>query len=85
MAVSLGKAAARKARRQPPEIITPKTSAPFLRLQELLGNGALLIDKPKEWTSFDVCGKLRGTLKPWKIKKVSVCVLLPVHERSWRA
>mmetsp|Transcript_19759 Transcript_19759/g.55139 ORF Transcript_19759/g.55139 Transcript_19759/m.55139 type:complete len:353 (+) Transcript_19759:22-1080(+) len=68
--VSLGKAAARKARRQPPSIITPYISAGFSELQGLLNNGALLIDKPLEWTSFDVCGKLRGTLKPWKVKKV---------------
>eukprot|EP00887_Chlorella_sp_A99_P007677 scaffold20.g7677.t1 len=26
------------------------------------GNAVLLIDKPKDWTSFDVCGKLRGAL-----------------------
>lgn len=26
-------------------------------------NGALLIDKPLEWTSFDVCGKLRNSLR----------------------
>lgn len=25
-------------------------------------NAVLLIDKPKDWTSFDVCGKLRGLL-----------------------
>jgi len=25
-------------------------------------NAVLLIDKPKDWTSFDVCGKLRGAL-----------------------
>lgn len=29
--------------------------------------GAVLVDKPLGWTSFDVCGKLRGALK---IKKV---------------
>lgn len=37
-------------------------------------NAVLLIDKPKGWTSFDVCGKLRGSLggllrrKPRQIK-----------------
>ncbi|BDA42161.1 tRNA pseudouridine synthase B [Coccomyxa sp. Obi] len=30
-------------------------------------NAAILVDKPQDWTSFDVCGKLRGALK---IKKV---------------
>jgi hypothetical protein len=42
---SLGKAAARKAKRQPPTLIPPGTSDKFSTLQELLGNGALLIDK----------------------------------------
>ncbi|WDF70612.1 tRNA pseudouridine(55) synthase TruB [Sphingobacterium oryzagri] len=28
----------------------------------------LLVDKPLEWTSFDVVGKLRNTMKPEKIK-----------------
>jgi len=28
----------------------------------------LLVDKPLEWTSFDVVGKLRNTMKPQKIK-----------------
>ena len=32
-------------------------------------NAALLVDKPKGWTSFDVCAKLRGALKT---KKVSI-------------
>ena len=30
---------------------------------------ALLVDKPQTWTSFDVCGKLKGVLR---VKKVSV-------------
>lgn len=29
-------------------------------------NAALLVDKPKGWTSFDVCAKLRGALKTKK-------------------
>ncbi|MCL7986813.1 tRNA pseudouridine(55) synthase TruB [Sphingobacterium sp. lm-10] len=28
----------------------------------------LLVDKPYEWTSFDVVGKLRNTIKPLKVK-----------------
>lgn len=28
----------------------------------------LLVDKPLEWTSFDVVGKLRNTMKPLKVK-----------------
>ena len=31
-------------------------------------NAALLVDKPKGWTSFDVCAKLRGALKTKKAK-----------------
>lgn len=34
---------------------------------------ALLVDKPQTWTSFDVCGKLKGLLK---VKKASQ---LPRH------
>lgn len=33
-------------------------------------NAAILVDKPQDWTSFDVCGKLRGALKTKK-----ACVL----------
>ncbi|PSC71200.1 pseudouridylate synthase transporter [Micractinium conductrix] len=32
-------------------------------------NAVLLVDKPKDWTSFDVCGKLRGTLAALLRKK----------------
>ncbi|CAL5223002.1 g5450 [Coccomyxa viridis] len=35
--------------------------------QEVWQNAALLVDKPKGWTSFDVCAKLRGALKTKKI------------------
>ena len=30
-------------------------------------NGILIIDKPTDWTSMDVCAKLRGILKEKKI------------------
>ena len=36
-------------------------------------NAAVLIDKPQGWTSFDVCGKLRGILK---MRKARCCLLL---------
>lgn len=36
-------------------------------------NAALLVDKPKAWTSFDVCAKLRGALKTKKVTLVSIC------------
>lgn len=35
---------------------------------EFAGGEVLLVDKPLEWTSFDVVGKLRNTMKPQKIK-----------------
>ncbi len=35
--------------------------------QEVWQNAALLVDKPKGWTSFDVCAKLRGALKTKKV------------------
>ena len=37
-------------------------------------NAVLLVDKPPGWTSFDVCGKLRGALK---VKKVRAPALGP--------
>ena len=30
-------------------------------------NGILLVDKPADWTSFDVCGKLRGALREKRV------------------
>ena len=38
--------------------------------------GALLVDKPKTWTSFDVCNKLKGALK---VKKVSLAPAPALH------
>lgn len=35
-------------------------------------NGLLLVDKPKGWTSFDVVGKVRGTLKKSGVAKPKV-------------
>lgn len=37
-------------------------------LFDFAGGEVLLVDKPLEWTSFDVVGKLRNTMKPQKIK-----------------
>ena len=34
-----------------------------------MANGIIIIDKPADWTSMDVCAKLRGILKT---KKVSI-------------
>jgi len=39
-------------------------SSPF----DFAGGEVLLVDKPLEWTSFDVVGKLRNSMKPQKIK-----------------
>lgn len=54
-----------------PTVIPPTSSGIPLNL-ELFKNGMLLVDKPIGWTSFDVCGKLRNTLKFLGIKKVSL-------------
>jgi tRNA pseudouridine55 synthase len=43
----------------PPTAIVPGTLPEDLSVWD---NAVLLIDKPKEWTSFDVCGKLRGSM-----------------------
>ena len=32
-----------------------------------MANGIIIIDKPQDWTSMDVCAKLRGMLKTKKI------------------
>ena len=48
-----------------------------------MANGIIIIDKPAGWTSMDVCGKLRGSLKPKKVGHAGTLepmatVLLPV-------
>ena len=32
-----------------------------------MANGIIIIDKPADWTSMDVCAKLRGILKTKKV------------------
>jgi hypothetical protein len=32
-------------------------------------SAVILVDKPQDWTSFDVCGKLRGALKVKKVRQ----------------
>ena len=34
---------------------------------------ALLVDKPQTWTSFDVCGKLKGVLRVKKVRQPPIC------------
>jgi tRNA pseudouridine55 synthase len=43
----------------PPTAVPPGTLPGDLAVWD---NAVLLIDKPKGWTSFDVCGKLRGSM-----------------------
>ncbi|KAL3132795.1 hypothetical protein ABBQ38_006722 [Trebouxia sp. C0009 RCD-2024] len=47
-----------------PRLIPP---GPLLDELDLWGCTALLVDKPQTWTSFDVCGKLKGVLRVKKI------------------
>ena len=51
-----------------PKLIQP---GPLSEEPDLWGCSALLVDKPQTWTSFDVCGKLKGALR---VKKV-ICLL----------
>ncbi|KGE12781.1 tRNA pseudouridine(55) synthase TruB [Sphingobacterium deserti] len=44
---------------------TAETNPPAFQFAE---GEVLLVDKPLEWTSFDVVGKLRNSMKPLKIK-----------------
>ena len=53
-----------------PKLIQP---GPLPEESDLWSCSALLVDKPQTWTSFDVCGKLKGVLR---VKKVS-CMRLP--------
>ena len=53
-----------------PKLIRP---GPLPEVSDLWSCSALLVDKPQTWTSFDVCGKLKGVLR---VKKVS-CLSLP--------
>ena len=60
----------------PPPVVSPSAAASSQpQLDASMWDAAmLLVDKPKTWTSFDVCGKIRGELgralnvKPKKIK-----------------
>lgn len=46
-------------------------------------NAAILVDKPQDWTSFDVCGKLRGTLHTKKARYfAAVLERLCIHSAS---
>mmetsp|Transcript_32694 Transcript_32694/g.70649 ORF Transcript_32694/g.70649 Transcript_32694/m.70649 type:complete len:349 (-) Transcript_32694:1118-2164(-) len=46
------------------EVVGASTGGP---LPEDWNNKVLLIDKPLDWTSFDVCGKLRGLVRTKKV------------------
>ena len=61
--------------RQPAKRRKPSVPPPTMVMKgstfiaDVWQNAAVLVDKPQDWTSFDVCGKLRGALK---IKKASI-------------
>lgn len=74
-------------------LVMPTPILPTAQLADVEGlfaNGALLIDKPLEWTSFDVCAKVRNTLYRFlgKLKvgasAEGACSGLTPH-RAWRA
>ncbi len=66
----------KKAPPPPPPAIPPSLASSMTEYtsHDIWRSGMLLVDKPKTWTSFDVCGKIRGELgramqvKPRKIK-----------------
>ncbi len=62
----LTRAERRKAARVFPTLVPPGALDDLGVLQ----NAVLLVDKPLTWTSFDVCGKIRNTLKFLGIRKV---------------
>lgn len=53
----------------PPKVVRrgPPGSPPPYFSEQLWQNAAILVDKPSGWTSFDVCGKLRGVLRMRKV------------------
>ncbi|KAJ9517322.1 hypothetical protein QJQ45_016699 [Haematococcus lacustris] len=68
---ALSKHEARKARRVFPSLIPPPAlPAAQDQLAAVFSNGAVLIDKPLGWTSFDVVAKLRSALRSLGVKKV---------------
>lgn len=63
---SSGQAPSKKKVRPPPVPVKPPRLDPVI-----LQNGVLLIDKPLEWTSFDVCAKVRNSIsKSIGVRKV---------------
>ncbi|KAJ9517675.1 hypothetical protein QJQ45_025135 [Haematococcus lacustris] len=67
---ALSKHEARKARRVFPSLIPPPAlPAAQDQLAAVFSNGAVLIDKPLGWTSFDVVAKLRSALRSLGVKK----------------
>ena len=48
-------------------------ATPFKTLEDFLEGQVLIIDKPLDWTSFDVVNKVRGTIRhTFNIKKIKV-------------
>ncbi|PNH10323.1 tRNA pseudouridine synthase B [Tetrabaena socialis] len=62
-------AALRRSQRDRPTVIVPGASGRIEDLS-LLHNGMFLVDKPLDWTSFDVCGKIRNMIRFLEVKKV---------------
>ena len=56
------RSARRKKKPPPPFPPTPVLPGAISADLSIWENAVLLVDKPKGWTSFDVCGKLRGAL-----------------------
>lgn len=77
----LTRAERRKAARVFPTLVPPGGLDDLGVLQ----NAVLLVDKPLTWTSFDVCGKIRNTLKFLGIRKVGCLARGLVVERRGRA
>lgn len=56
---------ARKSKVLPvPQLVSPRS---WSHKPDIWDCAAVLVDKPQTWTSFDVCGKLKGVLKVKKI------------------
>lgn len=65
LSCNLVSTASRKTKTLPTPVLVPCGQLTFR--PDLWDCAALLVDKPQKWTSFDVCGKLKGVLS---VKKV---------------
>jgi hypothetical protein len=72
-----GKAQPGSGRAPPTRVEAPDLPADLA----VFSNAVLLVDKPKEWTSFDACNAIKGAVKRMGVSKVCIMLLFVcVHQ-----